>query len=57
MSFSFRFTSTHQDLLDAYAAQQRSRSRNAPVGESLCHRFGIHVAGRSGRVCTEGKVI
>jgi hypothetical protein len=30
MSFSFRFASTHQDLLDAYAAQQRSRSGMRP---------------------------
>jgi hypothetical protein len=30
MSFSFRFTGTHQDLLDAYAAQQRSRSGMCP---------------------------
>jgi hypothetical protein len=30
MSFSFRFTSTHEDLLDAYAAQQRSRSGMRP---------------------------
>ena len=30
MSFSFRFTSTHEDLLDAYAAQQRLRSGMRP---------------------------
>jgi hypothetical protein len=30
MSFSFRFTSTHEDLLDAYAAQQRERSGMRP---------------------------
>jgi hypothetical protein len=30
MSFSFHFTSTHEDLLDAFAAQQRSRSGMRP---------------------------
>lgn len=30
MSYSFRFTSTHEDLLDAYAAEQRERFQMRP---------------------------
>jgi hypothetical protein len=41
MNFSFRFTSTHQDLLDAYAAQQRSRSGMRPWIRACVVGFGF----------------
>ena len=41
MSFSFRFTNTHKDLLDAYAAQQRSRSGMRPWVRACVVGLGI----------------